>query len=164
MTGATIVAVALALCASPALTAEAPQQSGPDEAMMQPVHELVSFMITLDAAHLRRSFANTDVTVMENYAPYLFTGVGAQRRWEQGFRRHAAEGQLSELSAAFGKASTFERDSARAYFSLPTTWTGRSNGQKFIEHGAWAFVLMSTRDGWRIRSYSWAVTDIAPVN
>ena len=132
--------------------------------MMQPVHELVSFMITLDAAHLPRSFASTDVTVMENFAPHLFIGAGARRRWEQGFRRHAADGHLSELAADFGTPVTFERDQDRVYFSLPTTWTGKSNGRKFIEHGAWAFVLTSTRDGWRIRNYSWAVTDVALVD
>jgi hypothetical protein len=160
----TLAALILALCASLTFAAEAPQPDGPDEAMMQPVHELVSFMITLDATHLRKSLASSDLTVMENFAPYLFTGNGAQRRWEQGFRRHAADGHLSDLTADFDKAVTFERHKDRVYFSLPTTWKGKSGAQAFVEQGAWAFVLTWTRDGWRIRNYSWVVTQIVPVN
>jgi len=156
--------LSIALGANLAFAAAASRADGPDEAMLRPVRELVSFMITLDAAHLRRSFASSDVTVMENFAPYLFIGPGARRLWEEGFRRHAADGHLSELAADLGKAATFERQHDRVYFSLPTTWTGKSGGRKFIEHGAWAFVLTSTRDGWRIRNYSWAVTDIALVD
>ena len=161
MKSAALAALSVVLGANLTFAAEPLRPDGPDDAMLRPVQELVSFMITLDAAHLQRSFASTGVTVMENFAPYLFAGAGARRNWEQGFRRHAADGQLSELAADLGKATTFERHKDRVYFSLPTTWTGKSKGQKFIEHGAWAFVLTSTRDGWRIRNYSWAVTEIA---
>ena len=154
----------LALCASLTLAADVPQADGPDEAMMQPVHELVSFMITLDATHLRTSLVSSNLTVMENFEPYLFTGTGAEQRWQQGFRSHAADGHLSDLTADFGQAVNFERHKDRVYFSLPTTWKGKSGAQGFVEHGAWAFVLTSTRDGWRIQNYSWAVTEIVPVN
>lgn len=164
MRRAALAAFSIVLGGNLTFALETPQQAAPDDAMMQPVRELVSFMITLDAAHLRQSFASRDLTVMENFAPYLFTGRGARLQWEQGFRRHAADGNLSELSADFAQPITFERDAGRVYFSLPTTWTGKSNGQRFVEHGAWAFVLTSTRNGWRIRSYSWAVTEIAAVD
>ncbi len=78
----------------------------------------------------------------------------------QGFRAHAAD--LGELVATFGAAHDFTQTGDRAYFSLPTTWTGLDAGKRFEEHGAWAFVLQRTGTAdavrWRILSYGWGVT------
>ena len=50
------------------------------------------------------------------------------------------------------------RDGDRAFFVLPTTWTGKAHGRSFSEEGGWAFVLEETYGRWRILSYAWAVT------
>jgi hypothetical protein len=64
---------------------------------------------------------------------------------------------LSELSARFDAAHDFSASGNRIYFSLPTTWTGRTHGRRFEENGAWAFVLDRRGAAWRIIGYGWAV-------
>ncbi len=133
----------------------------PPAAMMAPVNELVSFMSHLPPGEHVNAFAKRGVCIVENFAPFLFCGADAVDQWETKFRAHA--GDLSELAATFAPVHDFRTVGNRAYFSLPTKWTGLVSGKRFEEHGAWAFVLQKSRggtedSGWRILAYGWGVS------
>jgi hypothetical protein len=130
----------------------------PTAAMMEPVRGLVTFMSTLRRGEQPTVFARRGVCIVENFAPYVFCGQQAAANWAAGFRAHSSEGQLKGLAASFGEAHDFGRSGNRVYFSLPTTWTGLTQGKHFEEHGGWAFVLEQEKAGWRIAGYGWAVT------
>jgi hypothetical protein len=132
--------------------------AAPSAAMLAPVHDLVQFMRTLPAGQHPRVFASRGLCIIEDFAPYLFCGPRAASQWETGFRAHSHEGALSELAARFEAANDFSQSEDRAYFSLPTTWTGRTQGRPFEEHGAWSFVLLREAGAWRIVGYGWGVT------
>jgi len=136
-----------------------PKGKTPSPAMMAPVERIARYIETLNSAHLKQTFAAGNVTIIENFAPYVFTGAAAARRWEKGFRLHARG--LSGLRHAFGTPQDFSLDGDQAYFSLPTTWTGRANGKRFSEQGGWAFVLVRKGHVWRVRNYGWAVTSFS---
>ena len=127
----------------------------PDEAMLAPVERLARFMATRDPAYLEGVFAS-GVTIHENFAPYVFAGLGAVARWTTQFQDHATS--LHNLKHSFGPAQDFHSDDALAYFALPTTWTGLSRGQSFVETGGWSFLLSRQNGAWRIKAYAWAVT------
>ena len=129
----------------------------PTAAMLEPVQALVAYMVALPAGDHPTMFARFGVTIIENYPPFIFSGKDAVVRWEVGFRTHA-EGRLTDLTAKFGPAEDFSVAGSRAYFVLPTTWTGRSEGKPFEEFGAWSFVLDRTGAGWKILGYGWGVT------
>jgi hypothetical protein len=130
----------------------------PTAAMMEPVQGLVTFMTTLRRGEQPTVFARRGLCIVENFAPFLFCGLEAAANWSAGFRAHAAEGDLKDLAATFGEAHDFSRSGKRVYFSLPTTWTGLTQGKRFEEHGAWSFVLEQENIGWRIVGYGWGVT------
>ena len=133
----------------------------PPEAMMAPVNQLVSFMSHLPPGEHVNAFAKRGVCIVENFAPYLFCGADAVAQWETNFRAHASD--LSELAATFAPVHDLSTSGDRAYFSLPTKWTGLVAGKHFEEHGAWAFVMQKTHGGaedmeWRILAYGWGVS------
>ena len=132
----------------------------PPAAMMAPVNELVRFMSHLPPGEHVNAFAERGVCIVENFAPYLFCGADAVSRWETNFRAHASD--LSELAATFAPVHDFSTSGNRAYFSLPTKWTGLVAGRHFEEHGAWAFVLQKNSGDadaeWRILAYGWGVS------
>jgi len=140
------------------LAGAAQAEEQPTAAMMAPVHGLVAFMSNLRRGEQPAVFARRGLCILENFAPYLFCGQQAAADWSAGFRAHAAEGDLTELTATFGTAHDFGQSGRRVYFSLPTTWTGRTQGKRFEEHGAWSFVLEQDDGGWRIVGYGWGVT------
>jgi hypothetical protein len=149
---------AIGLLAMGFRSAAAVAEDRPSAAMMEPVHGLVAFMSTLRPGEEPAMFARRGLCIVENFAPFLFCGPHAASDWAAGFRGHAAEGGLEELAATFGDAQDFSQSGNRAYFSLPTTWTGLTNGKPFEEHGAWSFVLQRQSNGWRIVAYGWGVT------
>lgn len=132
-------------------------QEQPSPAMMEPVRALAGFMSALPPQEHAPMLAAKGLCIVENFAPFLFCGPGAAGAWEKGFRAHAAEEGLSGLAAHFAEAHDFSTDGDRAYFSLPTTWTGLTHGRSFEEHGAWAFVVQRRGMTWQIIGYGWAV-------
>jgi hypothetical protein len=132
--------------------------SGPDASMMLPVDTLRRAMERFDQPTVPDVFSSRQVTIVENFDPYVFEGETATERWWRGFRAHAVSGKLGHLRAAFGAAQDFEQSGDRSFFTLPTRWTGIAGGRPFVERGGWAFVLVREAGTWRIRSYAWAVT------
>lgn len=130
----------------------------PDPAMMAPVERLARFIATGEEACLS-AFADEGVTILENFAPHLFSGHGAVERWAQAMRVHTSS--LSGLAHHFGPACDFRLEDDRAFFSLPTHWSGAVNGSGFQEDGGWAFLLIRQGGEWRVLSYGWAVTRFA---
>ncbi len=126
--------------------------------MMRPIFALKRAMERFDGAAPPPVFSSERVTIVENFAPYVFEGENVPERWWRAFRTHALAGKLSDLRAAFGAAQDYEHSGERAFFTLPTRWTGISEGHRFLERGGWVFVLVRESGDWRIRSYAWAVT------
>lgn len=124
--------------------------------MMAAVERLVRFMAGGAVGDVAGIFAMDGVTIIENFAPYIFAGPSAAADWAKGFLLHASA--LAELRASFGASQDFSVNGERAYFSLPTTWTGTSKGRRFSEDGGWAFVLLREGAEWRVQAYGWAVT------
>jgi hypothetical protein len=154
-----VALAAIALLVWPVAPARCEEQ--PSDAMLATAGKLARFMSTLPEGHADRLFAIRGVCIVENFAPFLFCGSRAALRWEAGFRAHAAEEALSGIEAHFGPAFDFTESHGRAYFSLPTTWTGFTHGRPFEEHGAWAFVLERHGAEWCVKGYGWGVTGYA---
>ena len=130
----------------------------PTAAMLAPVELIARFIAGGDDGCLR-AFAARDVVILENFAPHLFTGASAVTQWAKQMRKHTKA--LSGLKHAFGAAQDVRVAAQHAYFALPTQWIGVANGRLFHEDGGWAFLLVKQRGAWRVRSYSWAVTQFS---
>ena len=103
----------------------------PDAAMMAPVTALASYMAHLDGAALPPVFVDDGLVIVEDFAPYIFSGEDAAAQWDAGFRHHAVP--LRDLKFTFGPAHAFERTGDRVYFVLPTTWRGLYKDRRFEE-------------------------------
>jgi len=124
--------------------------------MLAAAERVARFFETRDEAVLQGAFASSGVTIVENFAPFVFEGAGAVGAWTAGMKAHLAG--LEGLRHEFGPAQDFTVDGGVAYFSLPTTWRGVARGAPFAERGGWSFVLVGEGGAWRVRAYGWAVT------
>ncbi len=131
----------------------------PDESMMAVPHAIAGFIASGDERLLDQVFSEAGVTIVENFAPYLFTGSDAVLRWKEGMRAHAEH--LEELHPKFGDPQDFSVTEDQAFFTLPTSWRGLVHGTPFYEEGGWAFLLVREAERWRLRAYGWAVTHMA---
>jgi hypothetical protein len=131
--------------------------------MLDLAGRIARFIETLDDADIADTFADRDVVIIENFAPYRFEGPDAVTDWAAGMRAHRVD--TANLVHSFDAAQDFSRTGDRAFFALPTTWKGTYRSTPFTETGGWAFMLVGTIDGrgapgWRVQSYAWAVTGI----
>src|SRR5262245_64670506 len=100
--------------------ADAP--AAPDPAMLELATRVARFIATLDDADIAGVFADRDVVIIENFAPYRFEGPNAVANWAAGMREHRVD--TANLVHAFGTPQDFSRSGDRAFFALPTTWKG----------------------------------------
>lgn len=124
---------------------------------MLAVAEKLAGFIAGRGQHLPSDLFADDVTIVENFAPFIFREVAA---WAEEMREHLRD--LSDLEHRFGEPVDFCRAGDAVYFSLPTSWSGRNRGVPFSERGGWAMVLRETTDGWRLKGYGWAVIETLP--
>jgi hypothetical protein len=145
----------LALLCVVAASSAAMADPQPDATMLAPIEKIVRFMEAGDDAGLS-GFADSGVAIIENFAPFLFDGNDAVSRWSAEMRAHLAD--VTGLKHTFGPVQNFAVDGDLVFLSLPTHWTGISNGRRFDEDGGWAFVLVKKQGEWRVKNYGWAVT------
>ncbi|MBS0394647.1 MAG: hypothetical protein JSR54_08470 [Proteobacteria bacterium] len=141
------------------LSLAAQADEGPTAAMMAPVAALAEYMRSPPPGRHPTMFAERSVTIVENFPPYLFVGPDAVPHWEAGFRAHLAAAKDSELKVEFGPPQDYSVTGKRVFFTLPTTWSGLSGGKRFVEHGAWSFVLVHVGAEWKVLGYGWGVSD-----
>lgn len=127
----------------------------PDAAMMAGPDKIARFIETRRLTSLSGAFADSDVTIIENFAPHVFSGPDAVARWTGSMRGHL-DG-VTDLHHTFGPPRDFGRTGDLAFFSLPTRWTGVDHGKRFTEQGGWVFVLVRQGARWPVRNYAWAV-------
>jgi hypothetical protein len=128
-----------------------------DPALLAPIEKVARFIETGDE-FLLSAFAENGVVIIENFAPHLFEGAEAVKRWSQEILAwHATPGDLV-LKHSFGPVQDLRVRDGLAFLSLPTHWTISKNGVRYQEDGGWAFVLVQEHGEWRVRCYGWAVT------
>lgn len=130
-----------------------------DPALLAPIEKVARFIETGDES-LLSAFANKGVVIIENFAPHLFEGEDAVKRWSQKILSWHEPPSDLVLKHKFGIPQDLSVHDDLAFLSLPTHWTISQDGNSFEEDGGWAFVLVQEDGEWRIRSYGWAVTNI----
>jgi hypothetical protein len=128
----------------------------PDAEMIAAAERVAAVIESGGVASAIDAFADHDVTIIENFAPFIFEGPGSVERWSAQMRAHLMG--VTALRHTFGPAQDFSHAGAGVYFSLPTNWRGLKHGRPFVEDGGWAFVLARHGGFWRVRGYGWAVT------
>ncbi len=128
-----------------------------DPALLVPIEKVARFIETGDES-LLSAFANKGVVIIENFAPHLFEGEDAVKRWSQKILSWHKPPSDLVLKHKFGAPQDISIHDDLAFLSLPTHWTISENGNKVEEDGGWAFVLVQEDGEWRVRSYGWAVT------
>jgi hypothetical protein len=131
----------------------------PDPAMMAPIDRVAEFIASGGAGSPAQTFTGSDVTIIENFAPYLFIGDAAVETWTLGMQAHL--NGVTALVHRFGQPQNFSRAGDLVFLSLPTEWSGVAGGRAFTERGGWCFILTKQDQEWRIRNYGWAVTELS---
>ena len=128
-------------------------------AYLVPIEMIARFIETGDES-LLSAFANKGVVIIENFAPHLFEGEDAVKRWSKKILSWHEPPSDLVLKHRFGPVQDLSVQDDLVFLSLPTHWTISEKGNRFEEDGGWAFVLVQENGEWKVRCYAWAVTFI----
>ena len=130
-----------------------------DPSLLVPIEKVARFIETGDES-LLSAFTKKGVVIIENFAPHLFEGEDAVKRWSQKILSWHKPPSDLVLNHKIGTPQDISIHDDLAFLYLPTHCTISENGNKVEEDGGWAFVLVQEDGEWRVRSYGWAVTFI----
>lgn len=143
--------IALAIAATlPASAAT----SAPSAAVMQPVKNALASLNTNSPKPLAGIYA-TNATIVDEFAPYSWSGAGAGTMWFNDFGKFAKSVGLTNAKGILLKPTAFNMSGDRAYLVIPCDFGGTMKGKAIKEHGTWTFTLQRSGSSWRIVTQSW---------
>jgi hypothetical protein len=145
--------VIIALIAAAALRASAATTT-PPSAIMQPVRNALASLNTSSAKPLAGIYT-TNATIVDEFAPYSWSGANAGSMWFNDFGKFAKSVGLTNAKGTLLKPTAFNMSGDRAYLVIPLDFGGMMKGKAIKEHGTWTFTLQRTGSTWRIVTQSW---------
>lgn len=145
---------ALALAAVLAIVAPASAAPPPDPALTALPAKMIAALIADDAAALRANCAPSS-TVVDEFAPYSWSGPDACARWAAAFKTFAAQAKLSGFKGTVAPKPFTDVTGSHAYVVAQVTFAAMMSGKPMSETGTWTFVLAKSGSAWKITSLAW---------
>jgi ketosteroid isomerase-like protein len=149
--------VASVLLAPAAMAATAPE-------VVAPIHQFIDGFNTGDAKKAFAAFAPGSVSIIDEFAPHLWTGPNAPHAWAAAFEKFAKAAEITDGAVKYGEPTRAEVEGKVAYVILPTVYSYKDHGKPTAEDGQMTFVLRSGAQGWKISAWTWSGPPPHPVN
>jgi hypothetical protein len=128
--------------------------NAPSAAMMQPIRSAIASLNNGSAKPLAGIYA-ANATIVDEFAPYSWSGANAGTMWYNDFTRFAKSVGLTNAKGVLLNPTAFDRSGNRAYLVVPVNFGGTMKGKTIKEHGTWTFTLQRSGSRWQIVTQSW---------
>ena len=99
--------------------------------------------------------------IIDEFAPYTWSGAGAVQRWLADYMRDAAARGISGGRVDHGRPLQSGSDGNSAYVVVPTVYRFVQNGTRMAGRGSMTFVMVRYGATWKIAS--WTYSGATPV-
>jgi hypothetical protein len=141
-------ALALTLCSQA-------RAAGPDPGMRAAVNDFVAAM---NAGGDAAASCASRTTIVDDFAPYVWSGPGACAKWLAAFAQLTAAMGVTNVKVSLGKTLYADGDAAHGELVIATRFTGLVKGKTLLEAGAWTFVLADASGSWKFSAIAWSHT------
>jgi hypothetical protein len=142
-----IVLLAGVLCA-PAVPASRDEVSAP-------ARQFIDGFNTGNVQAAFAAYATGPITIVDEFAPRIWTGPDAAHQWADAYDKHAQATGVTDGMVTYGQPTRTEVDGNLAYLVMPTVYAYKEHGKPLREEGQMTFVLIREAGGWKIRSWTW---------
>jgi ketosteroid isomerase-like protein len=143
------VLAASLLLASPVLAATTAE-------LTAPIHQFIDGFNSGDTKSAYAAYATGDITIIDEFAPHIWTGPKAAHAWAAQYDKHAGATGVTDGSVTLGEPTRTEVEGNVAYVICPTVYNYKENGQVTAEEGQMTYVLNKGPAGWKIRGWTWS--------
>lgn len=95
-------------------------------------------------------------TIVDNVAPYLWSGPAAFDTWIADLARAEASEGKTDGVVWFGGPVDEAVSGGRAFVVTPCVYTYKQRGRPVREEGMTSFTLVKQGGGWKVGSWAWA--------
>jgi ketosteroid isomerase-like protein len=145
---AVILGLAIAVAATPALGAV-------NNRDIRATVDAYAKAITVGDPAKSSGFCEARSTVVDEFAPHLWTGAGCAG-WAKSFVAMERNEGISACTASVGPKGNVVVEGATAYAVYPATVNCTRRGKPLADPGVWTFVLHKGAAGWKIASWTWS--------
>jgi hypothetical protein len=145
---ASLALIAGVLC-SPAFLVAAPAD------VTVPIRQFIDGFNNGDVKAAYAALATGDITIVDEFAPHLWTGPQAAQQWVADYDTHAKATGVSDGIVQWSAPTRSEIEGDLAYVIVPTVYLYKEHGEPMAEEGQLITVLHAEAGGWKIRSWTW---------
>jgi hypothetical protein len=150
MTKILVALLALLLLTTTAMTA-APAAGD----VMAPIRQLLAGFNNNDMKAANAAYATGDVTIVDEFAPHLWSGPHAAQEWADAYDKHAAATGVTDGIVKLGTPTRTEVELDSAYVIVPAVYNYKEHGVATTEEGQMTFVLRTESGVWKITGWTW---------
>ena len=121
-----------------------------------PVRQFIDGFNTGNVQAAFATYASGAITIVDEFAPHIWTGTDAARHWADAYDKHAQATGVTDGKVTYGKPTRVEVDGDVAYVILPTLYMYKEHGNALQEEGQMTVVLNREAGAWKIRSWTWS--------
>lgn len=143
------------------LMAAAPAQAGPAEDATAAVTNILDRFNAGDANAFFQAHQD-GALIVDEFAPYVWTGSGSPQRWAGDYERDAAARGISGGRVDHGPAIRAESAGDSAYVVLPTVYRFVQHGTRMAARGTMTFVMRHVGANWMIASWTYSAPAPSP--
>jgi len=144
--------LAVLFCTVPA--GAAPTPAPPDPAITALPGKMVAALVSNDAATLRANCA-ASATVVDEFAPYVWSGADACAKWAAAFKAFAAQMKITNPKGTVKPNPLVDISGNRAYMTAQLRFDATMAGKPVPEEGTWTFVLVKSGGAWKVTNLAW---------
>ena len=121
-----------------------------------PIRQFIDGFNTGNVKSAYAAYATGNVTIVDEFAPHLWTGPHAPQAWAAAYSRHAQATGVTDGLVKYGTPTRAQVEGSLAYVIVPTVYLYKEHGKPVAEEGQMTFVLVAAAGGWKIRSWTWS--------
>ena len=123
--------------------------------VMSVVHHWVAAFNKGDMPSMAAECAD-QASIIDDFAPHVWTGAGACARWSSDFQDFAKAGDITAPFVTLGKPWHVDITADRAYVVAPTKFSYKQKGSPVLERGIVIIAMQKGAAGWHITGWAWA--------
>jgi ketosteroid isomerase-like protein len=145
----------LSVAAAMMLALASPIQAAPADDALSAVRTWLDKFNAGDMAAFFAGHADNS-TIIDEFAPYAWTGPKAAESWAQSFDADAKAHAIAEPRMDYAAPMRAESDGKSAYILLPTVYRFKQNGRSMSAAGTMTFVMVHQGTDWKIASWTYS--------
>ncbi len=129
--------------------------AGADPAAIATAGRLVAALNAHDTATMRRTCA-VSATVIDDFAPYAWSGTDACRRWFAALQQSLSATGTTDFKVTKATPIFSDATPSRAYIVLAMHLSMNANRKQASQSGNWVLVMRKSGVTWKVTSAAWA--------